>query len=309
MNRSRFPIRLSHKLVSALSLLFLVGGVIALLPAYYPRFDRTPDTSTYIWAGPMSDIEWSEVRVLVWLLDDHWITVDYTLRALKDGTYHFDVWTPFAIFGASSRLYLSPGNMTQPSVTPLSDGTTWVSVNASLQAYSESTISVTLRTSSLFSIHEPGKDTAVITFWGGTLRGEAVRMANNRASVGSSPVFDEVRRFLVFVNLPNGTVLSQDTFPSPTQIWATGEGRWADWVLNFTSPLPNFGQSLYVSVSYPSQLIQRDAFFVIAGVLLSTGAGGAFESLRHHVRNQRAKPENSKKSAKVKRLRINERVA
>jgi hypothetical protein len=112
-------------------------------------------------------------------------------------------------------------------------------------------------------------------------------LADRMRAIGSEVVFVQVRTLPLFVGYSLDSVLSSDTYPSPVQVFSTPWFNGAKWVLNFTNPLPAFGQSVVVSVSDPSAAIRRDLLFFVAGLLTATGVTGLLDVLRDYLKRLR----------------------
>jgi hypothetical protein len=137
------------------------------------------------------------------------------------------------------------------------------------------------------AIEEPGKLTAVLTFWGPLVSKGWITLADSMRAIGSEVVFVQVKSLPLFVGYSEDTVLSSDTYPPPVQVFSTPSFNGAKWVLNFTNPLPAYGQSVIVSVSDPSAAIRRDLSFFVAGLLTATGVTGLFDVLRDYLKKMR----------------------
>jgi hypothetical protein len=277
--------------VLALSFVFILLGILALALSYFPKSDSTPKTAIMMWAGPMDKIKSSQMLFMMNLTSKPMIRLLYTIQPAEppEGRiYYFDMWFPFMIQSPSWQLLWNTGHIAG-ALTPFSDGTAWVSLNASLLSPGQFQIDVRFGVRDLVSIHEPARDAAVITFRsssGAVLPNQVADHANRSIRLGSEDLFDNVDWFLVVANYANDTVLSPETFPPPTQIYATAEAGSARWLLNFTSPLPHQGQSLSISLSSPERVMCRDIKFFLAGLFSALGAGGLFESLRDHNRGK-----------------------
>jgi hypothetical protein len=269
--------------LAVVSLVLLMSGFGALLSAYFPRWDKTPETPTWIMAGPMDKIEWSESEVLFSIdLTTKHILIDYFLKPKETGIYHLDIWTPYDV--QPSAL---PEGIKQ-TTSQLEDGTYWVSVNATLEANKETLITAQGEVQDIYSAHEPGKDTVVITLSGGMLSKDAARIASDRARINEEGIFVLVRRFLVIMQFSSDAVLSSDTFPPPISTYVLGRFRWAEWLLNFTNPIWNNGQSISISLLSRANIMSRDLLLFFSGILMATGTGGGFELVLDHYRGKRS---------------------
>jgi len=283
----RFSLVMVRKLVAsyglaAFSILLILGGAVALGSAYFPRVNRLPVGPIVLWAGPNSKLNLLDANVTIILYrDNQQFIVDFTIGPQYSMVCHFDLLLPFRISIAQSYSLFND-SLSSPyaipfAVVPLE--------HDSLPTLSRGGITLILRSDPAISaIEEPGKLTAVLTFWGPLVSKGWMTLADRMRAIGSEVVFARVRTLPLFVVYSLDSVLSSDTYPPPLQLFSTPSINGAKWVLNFTDQLPAFGQSVIVSVSDPSAAIRRDLLFFVAGLLTATGAAGFFDILRDYLK-------------------------
>lgn len=279
--------------LAAFSILLILGGAVALSSAYFPRVNRLPVGPIVLWAGPNSKLNLLDANVTIILYrENQQFIVSFTIGPQYSMVCHFDLLLPFRINIAQSYSLFND-SLTSPyaipfAVVPLEYDSTWVSLNESLPTLSRGGISLILRSDPAISaIEEPGKLTAVLTFWGPLVSEGWMALADRMRAIGSEVVFVQVKTLPLFVAYSLDSVLSSDTYPSPVQVFSTPSFNGAKWVLDFTNPLPAFGQSVIVSVSDPSAAIQRDLLFFVGGLLTATGVTGLFDALRDYLKRLR----------------------
>jgi hypothetical protein len=277
--------------LAALSILLILGGAVALGSAYFPRLNRLPVGPIVLWAGPSPKLNLVDTNVTIILYrDNQQFIVDFTIGPQYSMVCHFDLLLPFRISIAQSYSLFND-SLSSPyaipfAVVPLEHDSTWVSLNGSLPTLTGGKITLILRSDPVISaIEEPGKLTAVLTFGGPLVSATGwMALADRMRAIGSEVVFAQVRTLPLFVVYSSDSVLSSDTYPPPLQLFSTPSINGAKWILNFTNPLPAFGQSIIVSVSEPSAAIRRDLLFFVAGLLTATGATGLFDVLRDYLK-------------------------
>jgi hypothetical protein len=277
--------------LAAFSIFLILGGAVALSSAYFPRVNRLPVGPIVLWAGPNPKLNLLEANVTILLYrENQQFIVDFIIGPQYSMVCHFDLLLPFRVNMAQSySLFNSSLNSEYAipfvAVVPLEHDSTWVSLNGSLPTLSRGEITLILRSDPAISaIEEPGKLTAVLTFWGPLVSKGWMTLADRMRAIGSDVVFVQVRTLPLFVVYSLDSVLSSDTYPSPVQLFSTPSINGAKWVLDFTNPLPAFGQSIIVSVSDPSAAIRRDLSFFVAGLLTATGVTGLFDVLRDYLK-------------------------
>jgi hypothetical protein len=230
----------------------------------------------------------ANVTVLLYPENQQFI-VEFTIGQQYPLVCHFDLLLPFRVNIAQSYSLFN-NSLRSPyaipfAAVPLEHDSTWVSLNGSFPTLSRGVISLILRADPAISaIEEPGKLTAVLTFWGPLVSKGWMTLADNMRAIGSEVVFAQLKSFPLFVGYSEDTVLSSDTYPPPVQVFSTPTFNGAKWVLSFTNPLPIFGQSVIVSISNPSAAIWRDVSFFFAGLLIATGVAGLFDVFRDNLK-------------------------
>jgi hypothetical protein len=276
--------------LAAFSILLILGGAGALSLAYFPRVNRLPVGPIVLWTGPKSKLNLVDANVTVLLYrDNQQFIVEFTIGQQYPLVCHFDLLLPFRVNIAQSYSLFND-SLSSPYAIPfttvaLEHDSTWVSLNGRLPTLSRGLIGLILRADPAISaIEEPGKLTAVLTFWGPLVSKGWMTLADSMRAIGSEVVFVQMKSFPLFVGYSEDSVLSSDTYPPPVQVFSTPSFNGAKWVLNFTNPLPAYGQSVVVSVSDPSAAIWRDVSFFFAGLLIATGVTGLFDILRDNLR-------------------------
>ena len=223
---------------------------MALSSAYFPRVNRLPVGPIVLWAGPNPKLNLLEANVTILLYrENQQFIVDFIIGPQYSMVCHFDLLLPFRVNMAQSySLFNSSLNSEYAipfvAVVPLEHDSTWVSLNGSLPTLSGGEITLILRSDPAISaIEEPGKLTAVLTFWGPLVSKGWMTLADRMRAIGSEVVFVQVRTLPLFVVYSLDSVLSSDTYPSPVQLFSTPSISGAKWVLNFTNPLPTLGKA------------------------------------------------------------------
>jgi hypothetical protein len=276
--------------LTVLSILLILGGAVALGSAYFPRVNRLPVGPIVLWAGPNLKLNLLDANVTIILYrNNQQFIVDFALGPQYSMVCHFDLLLPFRINMAQSYSLFND-SLSSPyaisfAAVPLEHDSMWVSLNETLPTLSTGRITLILRSDPAISaIEEPGKLTAVLTFWGPLVSKGWMTLADRMRAIGSEVVFAQVRTLPLFVVYSLDSVLSSDTYPPPLQLFSTPSINGAKWVLNFTNPLPAFGQTVIVSVSEPSAAIRSDLLFFVAGLLTATGVTGLFDVLRDYLK-------------------------
>lgn len=275
-------------MLAVISVSLLLSGAVSLLLAYFPRYNETPRSPIWIWAGPTNDMAPDLGSAIVSVnLTNQRIDIQFDFTPSRPADFTLTAWVPYQVLSVSSQFDGYPGPT--PISIPLDDGGTWLSINRSATPKVSKEIDIIFNVLNLFSFHEPGKDVAIFTFWGGigpfSIRDQKQNaLVTNLQKMNSDEVFTTCG-FSLFVIYPNRAVLAADTFPPPNWFFSSSGPKWAVWYLNFTSPF-RFGQSVYVSITFPDELVQRDIMFFLGGLFSGTGAGGTFESLRDYLRSK-----------------------
>lgn len=281
-------VRVRRHIVFIVSVMLLIAGTVALYSVYFPRWTKVPTTSVILWAGPFQSLTFVETRIIVDLTPRQEITFYYVLNISEAATYQFDIWLPYRVSSVSSSLSNNTGTAFLPVMTHFLDGTTWVRCTTTLNPASGTNLALRLGVSSLFSIHEPGKDQVILTFSGGPITDQVTKHIYPAIrSSQSYEVLYQAKPLVVDALLPPNSVLSLDSFPAPAQLQYSGEAIWVRWLFTFG----NYGdsKSLVISVLYPNWLdYWRDLYILSGGILLSTGSGGLFEALRESARGSKS---------------------